>query len=698
MQRIVLSTLLALLLLTGALRAQWVQTNGPGGGEISCIAVSDAIYYAGTPKRLYRSTDAGATWRACTISDSSFTAANVSGPSAMVGTQSGHIYRSDDNGATWSAVSGPFPEATVTTLHRKGNLVFAGFFDDYGKGRNGLFVSIDGGATWNKATSGIDATSPIYDVTDNGTSIYAAGDAGVFRSTNNGADWTGPLVLGAQAIAADGSNVAAVSTSQIVVSTDNGATWSPSTTGLPTGVFLHTLLYQGGLLYCASADGIFRSNDHGSTWVPSSVGITDRDVRVLAGSGSALLAGTSVGGIHRSTNAGLAWAPSNNGIIESTTLALLGIGSRLYAGTGGGVYTTSDRGTTWSYTGLADQIYALATLHGALFAATLDSGIYRSTDNGTTWSAVNNGLSTRGRSPRTLLTVGDEIYAGGADGVYKSTDDGQLWTAQNTGITDLRGACKAMAASGGDVYAGLGGYYMNASNGTVYRSTDHGGNWTPGGLNGHDIAVLAASYPNVWAGGNSYFTNDQELYRSPDRGETWLMTPFIPDGKPHHVAALMLVGNFFYVGSDAGVFVSADNGSTFTPLNDGFSWSRPTKAFAIDDDGIYAALDGSGVWSIGTIHETGVDREQAEAVAGMSIVPNPLSGSTVIRFRTAHAGGATIEVRDLLGSRVALVADRNDAPGEHAVRVDGNGLPPGVYFCTVTTADGSRSMPMTIVR
>ncbi|MBI1798957.1 MAG: choice-of-anchor D domain-containing protein [Candidatus Eisenbacteria bacterium] len=65
--------------------------------------------------------------------------------------------------------------------------------------------------------------------------------------------------------------------------------------------------------------------------------------------------------------------------------------------------------------------------------------------------------------------------------------------------------------------------------------------------------------------------------------------------------------------------------------------------------------------------------------------PNPLSGSSTVRFDLALAAQARLEVFDLSGRRVTKLADRAFDPGRYSVRWDGRGeggraLGPGLYF------------------
>ena len=61
---------------------------------------------------------------------------------------------------------------------------------------------------------------------------------------------------------------------------------------------------------------------------------------------------------------------------------------------GGGVFLSTNNGTSWTATGLTRAwVCALAVSGTNLFAGTLEGGVFLSTNNGTSWTAVNNGLT-----------------------------------------------------------------------------------------------------------------------------------------------------------------------------------------------------------------------------------------------------------------------------------------------------------------
>ncbi len=78
--------------------------------------------------------------------------------------------------------------------------------------------------------------------------------------------------------------------------------------------------------------------------------------------------------------------------------------------------------------------------------------------------------------------------------------------------------------------------------------------------------------------------------------------------------------------------------------------------------------------------------------------PNPFNPQTNIAFSTPKWGHVSIKVFNILGEVVGLLADGNHEAGRHVVRFDGEGLSSGMYFYRLTTAEGSITRSMLLVR
>lgn len=83
--------------------------------------------------------------------------------------------------------------------------------------------------------------------------------------------------------------------------------------------------------------------------------------------------------------------------------------------------------------------------------------------------------------------------------------------------------------------------------------------------------------------------------------------------------------------------------------------------------------------------------------------PNPLHEHTRIDYTMPDAGDATVEIVDVTGRIVARPVRGHHAVGDHQIEWngqadDGTLLPSGVYFARLVTAEGVRTLKMTLVR
>jgi ligand-binding sensor domain-containing protein len=136
-------------------------------------------------------------------------------------------------------------------------------------------------------------------------------------------------------------------------------------------------------------------------------------------------------------------------------------GSNIFAGTLGGIFLSTNNGTSWTAvnTGLiftntlgqqsTQSVSAFAVSGGNIFAGT-GGGVFLSTNNGTSWIAVNSGLTDT--NVLSLAVSGGNIFAGTAGGVFLSANSGTSWTAVNSGVP-VNTIVNSLAVSDSDIFA-----------------------------------------------------------------------------------------------------------------------------------------------------------------------------------------------------------------------------------------------------
>jgi len=244
-------------------------------------------------------------------------------------------------------------------------------------------------------------------------------------------------------------------------------------------------------------------------------------------------------------------------------------------------------------------VFALAvdpTNNQALIAGNGQGSLLRSTDGGSSWTTVHPGrvaVTTIAFNP---FTPGQVMAGSRGAGALISTDGGVKWSAV-TGLDgrDVRvfGFALTLVAAGTD-----NGIYVSAD-GTA---------WSQSGLLNTSIDALAVAAVHspvhlVVGSDSSSAAAGPPLYDSTDAAVTWTsVTPAISGTVVSRLVAgpLPPTGNVrpLVAGTNAGLFSSADNGATWTPLSGGDllpSTDYTQAAFVTDHyDRFYVGSDGGG--------------------------------------------------------------------------------------------------------
>ncbi|RCK74534.1 MAG: hypothetical protein IGBAC_1482 [Ignavibacteriae bacterium] len=262
--------------------------------------------------------------------------------------------------------------------------------------------------------------------------------------------------------------------------------------------------------------------------------------------------------------------------------------NRIFVGTGhiheaggAGVFRTNDGGLNWEQMSLPSTPSGVARILilGNLVLVASDIGIFKSSNMGNSWEWVLNIKTTdiSNASDGSYFLAGCPIY-----GVYKSTDQGSSWELlvepfTSSGLPlpgdNLGRVSVQISKSNKNIAYALIGYSNKASFIGIYKTTDKGLNWknvsptanvTPkffGQPNFNNVILINPSNPNVvWAGGVL-------LIRTSDGGSTWNevgATTNYPRLVHPDIHALLYVGDSLFVGGDGGVFVTSNEGASWS--------------------------------------------------------------------------------------------------------------------------------------
>ena len=254
----------------------------------------------------------------------------------------------------------------------------------------------------------------------------------------------------------------------------------------------------------------------------------------------------------------IAVQPGNPNIVLAAVSFFVG-------GTVGGIYRSTDGGSTWAEDASPQGVAATQVV----FESTVNAGT-----TATAWAAMGN------------------PFGEAANGIYKSTDSGATWTKQAGGLPTtnvgriILGYAPSTSGATATVYAAIANSSGSSANLLGFFKTVNGGTaWTtlgstPTFCNGqcfYDMAVgVHPTNPSfVVVGGGAFTNNSTSLFKTTDGGTTWSgstpgtdFTLGTTSVRPHvdtHAFAYAAngAGFRFYVGNDGGMWRTDD--PTVTP-------------------------------------------------------------------------------------------------------------------------------------
>lgn len=281
------------------------------------------------------------------------------------------------------------------------------------------------------------ASTTISCIGESSTSLYVGSGLSVYRSTNNGADWsmTGAVAApGIVALLGVGSTMFCAtlvdgSLGGVFRSTDDGTGWTQVYN--PGGGFnaptVNTVAASSNnaTIFAGSGGGpagsFARSTDNGSTWSPTTAGLPEHlPINWLqSNSGSMFAAVNITRGIFKSTDDGANWAPDSAGFL-GVPRHLYSSAANLYAISDSGLFIKANGAVKWTAinTGGVGTVSAIAVSGQTLFVAYTTAGVFRSTSGGAAWDSINTGLTEH--SVNTLGIVGGTyLLAGTATLVWR---------------------------------------------------------------------------------------------------------------------------------------------------------------------------------------------------------------------------------------------------------------------------------------
>jgi len=603
-------------------------------GSVGSIGVSESdpnVVYVGmgeSPIRgnvshgdgVYKSTDAGKTWKHIGLDDTRQIArvrVHPRNPDIVYVAALGHVFgpneqrgvfRSTDGGKNWQKVLYRSPKAGATDLildPTNPNIVYAALWEVYrqpwtlesGGPGSGIFKSTDAGDTWTEITrnQGLPkgtvgniglAVSPVN--SDRVWAIVEAEDGGVFRSDNAGKTFT---KLNEQR-------------------------------NLRQRAWYYTRIYadpkNADTVYVLNT-GFYRSNDGGRTYASISVGHGDcHDLWIAPNDPTRMILGDD-GGAEVSFNSGRSWSSIENQptaqfyrVIADNDFpyhiygaqqdnSTVRIASRT---TEGGIdrtdwYDVGGGESGWIAPSPKDSQIVYAGSYGGLITRQdhhtgQERNVNPWPDNPMGWGAGELKYRFQWNFPIVFSPHDPNTLYAAANVLFKSTNEGQSWQQISGDLT--RNDKSKQGSSGGPItkdntsieyfctiFAVMespvekGTIWVGSDDGLVHVTRDNGKTWqkvTPPGMpewiqiNAIDASSTDAGTAYVAA--TNYKLDDHKpyLYKTSDYGKSWKK---ITNGIPDNAFTRVIREDpnrrgLLFAGTETGVYVSFDDGGLWQPL------------------------------------------------------------------------------------------------------------------------------------
>ena len=662
--------------------AQWTQCNGPYGGSVKMLAASDEYIFAiSNANVIYRSSNNGVQWREI------------------------------NNGKQWKKDLNGGPSTYFLTLFVNGKDLYAGT-------NVGIFISTDNGENWEKTKYDTLKSTSVYSINAHGEQIIAGTKFGIYISNDKGNSWKQTTLknINVRTIFVN-ENFWLVGTMDngIYVSTDNGVNWTQS--GLLNND-VYSFVAKGDTLYARAADGIFISIDNGGTW-KQLIKSTSYNTHPLIVHDSILFFGNGLD-ISMSHDGGNTWKKTEINLHYYSLICFLSHKGHIIVGTYNGIFASTDNGENWTWRndGLnAEYVRSLATSENKIFASG-NRGLFASSNNGEDWSLIKDYISVS-----SILIHDKKTYIGAGTGVFMSTDEGASWNKR--GLNEESVHC--LATNGKEIFAGAGyiGVSGASTNAGVYRSTDQDTTWIhldnnflpviPISLAAHEKTVITGSesnwiihsidngdnwtYTNKYAGALVLLVNDNTffagtwygVYRSND-GIVW--TQFTNELSKSLVHSLTAHGKTLFAGTDEGVYVSYNNGESWTPLFNGLHGIR-ILSLVVNDNIVYAGTSGKGIWKL-DLSTLSSAEEQIHSHTGftLSLSPNPNNGTLHIALHNPNTDSPlSVEIFSMQGEKI--IERRTE---QNSFTLDISHLPTGMYYLLARKGNYSSRQMLSLVK
>jgi photosystem II stability/assembly factor-like uncharacterized protein len=473
------------------------------------------------------------------------------------------------------------------------------------------------------------------------STLYCATHAGVYKANMKVMTWSisgkGLPAENVHLLKVIGNYIFACINTRLYYSSDKGGNWNLLFDAGSRITSIHGL--NDYLTVTTFGNGIFYSEDHGLTWKTMNDGLTDLKVNMLTVINNTPICGTETQGVFYHN--GASWVNHSAGIICSDIKSMGISGNFLAANDPNEVYLADGKVSSWTtITPAAEKAYFgfINTMGNKIFLSykTNDGGQFIKYSNGdNSWQDLNSRIPFAGDDPYKMCVNGNRLYIYENGIIYFTDDLGATWS----NLTYPERFCN-------DVYDLV--VYKNipfsasCGNGELLRLSGNRewGLSNDGLPNAREITSMAYSDNALYA-----YSYTNGIFVSTDEGKSWTKATdgFYTDWNIRSFASYK---DNIFVSTVKGVFYSTDLGQHWNLMNEGLK-NNNTGPLVIYKDTLYVGTKGNGVWMHDLMDFLPPKEDSTAKMVHIKIYPNPATAT--IRFDFKGAEKANIKLLDLLG-------------------------------------------------
>jgi hypothetical protein len=146
------------------------------------------------------------------------------------------------------------------------------------------------------------------------------------------------------------------------------------------------------------------------------------------------------------------------------------------------------------------------------------------------------------------------------------------------------------------------------------------------------------------------------------------------------VISLAVSGGTIFAGTYGGVFLTANNGASWTEVNSGLM-NTEVWSLAVSGENIFAGTYGNGVWRRPLSEMTGIidQKPRRETMQQAHFKISPTGSTLTVEFTIPHPDRVTVTMYDLAGKEISSLVNRHLDAGSYRYFRDTRALPRGCY-------------------